>query len=118
MSSPWREEIARFGVARFANPWHDEIGRFAPKGSGSKSDGVPVVTEIPEESALLGRGEEEKPWWKQRARDRDIEQEIRRRPPHDLFLDREIEEKLTDDEEMPWYVRERRKREIAKRLGK
>jgi hypothetical protein len=29
----------------FANPWHDEQGRFAPKGVGTKSDGIPAEAE-------------------------------------------------------------------------
>lgn len=29
-----------FTIGEFMNPWHDEVGKFAPKGTGTKSDGV------------------------------------------------------------------------------
>lgn len=36
----------------FMNPWHDEIGRFAPKGTGTKSDGIPV-SEFPADDTVV-----------------------------------------------------------------
>lgn len=30
----------------FANPWHDEIGRFAPKGTGTRSAGIPTEAKL------------------------------------------------------------------------